>query len=150
MRLPWGKSREVPLALRIARGLVVSANGARVHSSTNGSQDYVVHPSSADATLQTNDQSSPPIDDDCCTEATLSNRRFCRTENREIAATLGRELWSTDSFVPQYRSGEIGGGARSYADRTIGHRLKLNDDRRQFAYQTIELLESRLELRSDG
>jgi hypothetical protein len=34
--------------------------------------------------------------------------RFNMTQNRDIAAALGRELWSTDAFVPQYRSGEIG------------------------------------------
>ena len=28
--------------------------------------------------------------------------------NGEIAATLGKKLWTTDLFMPQYRCGEIG------------------------------------------
>ncbi len=30
------------------------------------------------------------------------------THHQDIAAALGRELWTTDSFVPRYRSGVIG------------------------------------------
>ena len=30
------------------------------------------------------------------------------TSNVDIATSLGRELWTTNSFIPQYRSGEIG------------------------------------------
>ena len=30
------------------------------------------------------------------------------TSNIDIATALGRELWTTDSFIPQYRSGKIG------------------------------------------
>ncbi|GAA5505611.1 hypothetical protein Rcae01_01056 [Novipirellula caenicola] len=59
----------------------------------------------------------PFKDDNRCTEATLSNRRLSMTDNREIAAALGRELWSTESFIPRYRGGENGGSARSYAVR---------------------------------
>ena len=40
--------------------------------------------------------------------------------------------------------GENDGSAKSYADRTIGDRLHLNDDRRNFVYQTIDLLDTRL------
>jgi hypothetical protein len=28
--------------------------------------------------------------------------------NRAIAASLGKELWTTDWFIPRYRSGETG------------------------------------------
>ena len=28
--------------------------------------------------------------------------------NGEIAVTLGKKLWTTDLFMPQYRCGEIG------------------------------------------
>ena len=34
-----------------------------------------------------------------------------------------------------------GGSARGWADKTIGHRLKLNSDRREFVYRMIELLD---------
>lgn len=40
--------------------------------------------------------------------------------------------------------GENGSSSRSYADGTIGGRLQLNEDRREFVYRTIELLDSRL------
>lgn len=40
--------------------------------------------------------------------------------------------------------GEGNGSARSFADRTIGQSLRLNGERRQFIYQTIELLDTRL------
>lgn len=45
--------------------------------------------------------------------------------------------------------GENTGSARSYADRTIGNRLHLNDERRRFVYRTIELLDSRLTSQND-
>ena len=37
------------------------------------------------------------------------------------------------------------GSARGWADKTIGHRLKLNDDRREFVYRMIELLDANLD-----
>lgn len=37
-----------------------------------------------------------------------------------------------------------GGSARGWADNTIGKRLHLNEDRRQFVYAMIELLDSNL------
>ena len=37
-----------------------------------------------------------------------------------------------------------GGSARRWADKTIGSKLKLNDNRTQFVYSMIELLDSRL------
>ena len=40
--------------------------------------------------------------------------------------------------------GQDGGSARSWADKTIGKRLHFNDDRRQFLYAMIGLLDSRL------
>lgn len=40
--------------------------------------------------------------------------------------------------------GQDGGSARGWADRTIGHRLQLNEERRQFVYDMIELLDSNL------
>ncbi|MFK7820770.1 MAG: DUF5662 family protein [Planctomycetaceae bacterium] len=40
--------------------------------------------------------------------------------------------------------GECNGSARAYADRTIGSRLVLNSERRDFVYRMIELLDSLL------
>ena len=40
--------------------------------------------------------------------------------------------------------GQDGGNARGWADKTIGIRLHLNDERRQFVYAMIELLDSTL------
>lgn len=40
--------------------------------------------------------------------------------------------------------GQDGGSARGWADKTIGKRLHLNDDRIQFVYEMIELLDSKL------
>lgn len=40
--------------------------------------------------------------------------------------------------------GQDSGSARGWADKTIGSRLLLNDERRQFVYKMIELLDSRL------
>ncbi len=40
--------------------------------------------------------------------------------------------------------GQDGGSARGWADRTIGHHLHLNDERRRFVYLTIERLDHRL------
>lgn len=37
-----------------------------------------------------------------------------------------------------------GGSARGWADKTIGHRVHLNPDRRRFVYQTIETLDRQL------
>ena len=37
-----------------------------------------------------------------------------------------------------------GGSARSWANKTIGHRLKLNNERREFVYRMIDLLDARL------
>ncbi len=37
------------------------------------------------------------------------------------------------------------GSARGWADKTIGHRLQLNNDRREFVYRMIELLDSNLD-----
>ena len=42
--------------------------------------------------------------------------------------------------------GENGGSARQWADKTIGSRLKLKDDRHAFVYKMIELLDSALEI----
>jgi Family of unknown function (DUF5662) len=36
-----------------------------------------------------------------------------------------------------------GGSARAWADKTIGHRVKFNDDKRQFVYDMIDLLDSK-------
>ena len=44
--------------------------------------------------------------------------------------------------------GQDGESARGWADKTIGERLHLNEDRRQFVYAMIELLDSNLN--SDG
>ncbi len=44
--------------------------------------------------------------------------------------------------------GEDGGSARGWADKTIGERLRLNDDRREFVYAMIEILDSNFD--SDG
>lgn len=38
--------------------------------------------------------------------------------------------------------GQDGGSARGWADKTIGHRLIFNDERKQFVYATIDLLDS--------
>jgi hypothetical protein len=38
--------------------------------------------------------------------------------------------------------GQDGGSARGWADKTIGKRLHLNEDRRRFVYSMIELLDS--------
>jgi hypothetical protein len=40
--------------------------------------------------------------------------------------------------------GEHGGSARAWADRTIGRRVRLNDQQRSFVYQVIEELDRRL------
>lgn len=40
--------------------------------------------------------------------------------------------------------GQDGGSARGWADKTIGNRLLLSDERRQFVYSTIDLLDSQL------
>ncbi len=40
--------------------------------------------------------------------------------------------------------GQDGGSARGWADKTIGKRLHLNEDRQQFVYAMIELLDSHL------
>lgn len=37
-----------------------------------------------------------------------------------------------------------GGSARGWADRTVGHRVAFNAGKRQFIYQTIDLLDSQL------
>ena len=41
--------------------------------------------------------------------------------------------------------GQDGGSARGWADKTIGQRLQLNDDRRDFVYRMIDLLDSNLD-----
>jgi len=38
----------------------------------------------------------------------MSSEQLNMTSNLDIATALGRELWTTDSFVPQYQSGKIG------------------------------------------
>ena len=40
--------------------------------------------------------------------------------------------------------GQDGGSARGWADKTIGQRLQLGDDRRDFVYRMISLLDSQL------
>jgi len=40
--------------------------------------------------------------------------------------------------------GQDGGSARGWADKTIGGRLKLNDERREFVYAMIETLDSNI------
>ena len=40
--------------------------------------------------------------------------------------------------------GQDGGSARGWADKTIGKRLELNDDRKRFVYAMIGLLDSQL------
>lgn len=42
--------------------------------------------------------------------------------------------------------GEDSGSARGWADKTIGNRLHLNEQRRQFVYDMISLLETNLDL----
>jgi Family of unknown function (DUF5662) len=42
--------------------------------------------------------------------------------------------------------GQDGGSARGWADKMIGKRLHLNDERRQFVYAMIELLDANLNL----
>lgn len=42
--------------------------------------------------------------------------------------------------------GQDGGSARGWADKTIGNRVRLNDDRKQFLYSMIDLLDSNLDL----
>lgn len=37
-----------------------------------------------------------------------------------------------------------GGSARGWADQTIGNRVPFNDDKRQFIYEMIDLLDSKL------
>ncbi len=44
--------------------------------------------------------------------------------------------------------GQDGGSARGWADKTIGYRILLNDERRQFVYRMIELLDSTLKATS--
>jgi hypothetical protein len=39
-----------------------------------------------------------------------------------------------------------GGSARGWADQTIGNRLPFNDDKRQFIYEMIDLLDSKLKM----
>lgn len=41
--------------------------------------------------------------------------------------------------------GQDGGSARGWADKTIGSRLQLNKNRRQFVYDMIELLDANLD-----
>ena len=43
--------------------------------------------------------------------------------------------------------GQDGGSARGWADKTIGSRLQLNEERSRFVYATLELLDSRLNKR---
>jgi hypothetical protein len=38
----------------------------------------------------------------------LTGREYSMNDNKSIAAALGKQLWNTDSFVPKYRSGELG------------------------------------------
>lgn len=40
--------------------------------------------------------------------------------------------------------GQDGGSARGWADKMIGNRLQLNDERKQFVYSMIDLLDSQL------
>lgn len=42
--------------------------------------------------------------------------------------------------------GEDNGSARRWADKTIGNRLHLNEQRRQFVYDMISLLDANLDL----
>ncbi len=42
--------------------------------------------------------------------------------------------------------GQDGGSARGWADKTIGNRLHFNDERKQFVYSTIDLLDSLLNI----
>lgn len=44
--------------------------------------------------------------------------------------------------------GQDGGSARGWADKMIGSRLRLNDDRRRFVYAMIDLLDSNLDRRT--
>jgi hypothetical protein len=37
-----------------------------------------------------------------------------------------------------------GGSAGAWADKTIGQRVNFNDDKRQFGYHMIDLLDSKL------
>ena len=41
--------------------------------------------------------------------------------------------------------GQDGGSARGWADKTIGNRVELNDERRSFVYRMIELLDANLD-----
>jgi len=45
--------------------------------------------------------------------------------------------------------GQDGGSARGWADKTIGNRLKLNDERKRFVYAMIDLLDSQLSSDAD-
>lgn len=42
--------------------------------------------------------------------------------------------------------GQDGGSARGWADKTIGNRVRLNNDRKRFLYSMIDLLDSNLDL----
>jgi hypothetical protein len=41
-----------------------------------------------------------------------------------------------------------GGSARGWADKTIGHRVAFNADKRRFIYEVIDLLDQQLEANS--
>ncbi len=45
--------------------------------------------------------------------------------------------------------GQDCGSARGWADKTIGQRVEFNDERREFVYRMIDLLDSNFDTRSD-